>query len=92
MTLQKFKLRTNNVTKATKKDLPQQKQSQGSFKETLLTYLKEVKAEWYKITWPERRQVIMESVVVLVVVFFFTLLVYILDMIFKGLLGLIPGR
>ena len=61
-----------------------------SLKESIILYLKGVKSEWNKITWPERKQVIMESLVVLGVVLFFTVFVYIVDIVFKMLLGLIP--
>lgn len=65
---------------------------QDSLKEGLANYFKGVKSEWGKITWPERRQVMVESFIVLGVVFFFTVLVYTMDIIFKGLLSLIPNR
>ena len=38
---------------------------------------------------PEKRQVVTETVFVIVIVFVFTLAVYLMDIIFKGLLGLI---
>ena len=53
-------------------------------------YLKSVKLEWAKITWPERRQVIAETVAVIAIVFLFTVAVYLIDIIFKAVLGLIP--
>lgn len=56
------------------------------------TYFKGVRAEWGKITWPERRQVITETVFVVVIVFVFTVSVYFLDVFFKWSLGLIPNR
>ncbi len=49
-------------------------------------YFKGVKAEWGKITWPERKQVIAQTIVVLVIVIAFTLYTYGLDIIFKGIL------
>ena len=72
-----------------KKDLPEKTES---LKESVTRYLKGVKSEWGKITWPERRQVMYETLVVLGVVIFFTVLVYIIDLVFRGLLGLIPHR
>ncbi len=54
-------------------------------------YLKSVKLEWAKITWPERRQVIAETLAVIAIVFLFTVSVYIIDIIFKAILGLIPS-
>ncbi len=53
-------------------------------------YLKSVQLEWGKITWPERKQVIAETVAVIAIVFLFTVSVYIIDIIFKAILGLIP--
>ncbi len=55
-------------------------------------YFKGVKSEWYKITWPERQQIFAQTVAVFVIVFIFTLAVYLMDMLFKGLLGLITNR
>ena len=72
------------MSTAGKKNLAEQ-----SFKENITSYLKGVKAEWGKITWPEKRQVIVETVIVLAVVFFFVTLVYVYDTIFGFLLGLL---
>ncbi len=60
-----------------------------AFLEGIVTYFKGVKAEWGKITWPERRQVVAETIFVIVIVFVFTVSVYIMDILFKGLFGLI---
>ena len=35
----------------------------------IIAYLKSVKLEWAKITWPERKQVIAETVAVVAIVF-----------------------
>ena len=51
-----------------------------------VTYFKGVKAEWGKITWPERKQVIAQTTIVLVIVIFFTIYTYGLDIIFRGIL------
>jgi preprotein translocase SecE subunit len=77
------------MTTTKKKEITSQAQS---FKKGLTTYFKGVKSEWWKITWPERRQVIYETFIVLGVCFFFTVFVYILDIIFKWLFHLIPSR
>ncbi len=58
----------------------------------IIAYLKAVRLEWSKINWPERRQVIAETVFVIIIVFAFTVSVYLLDIIFKAVLGLIPTR
>jgi len=60
-----------------------------NFKEKTTTYLKGVKAEWSKVSWPTRKQVVGETIIVLVVVTFFTIVVYVMDIFFKALLGLI---
>ncbi len=49
-------------------------------------YFKGVKSEWGKITWPERKQVVSQTIVVLVVVIAFTIYTYGLDILFKGIL------
>ncbi len=64
-------------------------QPKKDYKEMLVTYFRGVKAEWSKVSWPTRKQVIVETGIVLAVVVFFTLVVYFMDIIFKALLGLI---
>ena len=59
------------------------------FKESLIVYFRGVKAEWGKVSWPLKQQVIVETGVVIAVVTFFTVVVYLMDILFKGLLGLI---
>ena len=61
----------------------------NDFKTSAMTYFKGVKAEWGKVSWPTKNQVIVETGIVLAVVTFFTVVVYIMDIIFKSLLGLI---
>ncbi|MBQ8886615.1 MAG: preprotein translocase subunit SecE [Candidatus Gastranaerophilales bacterium] len=51
-----------------------------------VTYFKGVKAEWGKITWPERKQVIAQTIIVLTIVIAFTIYTYGLDLLFKGIL------
>ena len=53
------------------------------------TYFRGVRTECGKITWPERRKVIAETVFVIAIVFVFTVAVYLMDIIFKAVLGLI---
>lgn len=57
--------------------------------EAIKTYFKGVKAEWGKISWPERTTVVRETISVIVIVFVFTVAIYLMDLIFKGLLSLI---
>ena len=54
--------------------------------EKFITYFKGVKAEWGKITWPERKQVIVQTLIVLAVVIAFTIYTYGLDIIFQGII------
>jgi len=62
---------------------------ENKFVNEIATYFKGVKAEWGKITWPERNQVVVETIFVLGIVIAFTLFVYIIDLIFKFGLDLI---
>jgi len=64
-------------------------QPKNDFNESMITYFKGVKAEWGKVSWPTKNQVIVETGIVLAVVTFFTVVVYIMDIIFKWLLSLI---
>ena len=64
-------------------------EAQKDFKQKIITYFKGVKNEWSKVSWPTKKQVLVETVIVLIVVTFFTLAVYFMDIIFKALLGLI---
>ncbi len=57
--------------------------------DAIKTYFKGVKTEWGKVSWPERRQVIFETFSVIVIVFVFTVAIYLMDLLFKGLLSLI---
>ncbi len=54
------------------------------------TYLKGVRAEWGKITWPEKGQVFAETLFVVIIVFVFTISVYFMDVMFKWALSFIP--
>ncbi len=57
--------------------------------EKVIQYFKGVKLEWGKITWPERKQVIAQTIVVLVIVIAFTIYTYGLDVLFKGIINLL---
>lgn len=54
-----------------------------------ITYLKGVKAEWGKITWPDSKQVIAQTIVVILVVTAFTIITFGLDIIFKGIIQVV---
>lgn len=57
--------------------------------EAIKTYFKGVKTEWGKVSWPEKNQVIVETLSVIVIVFVFTVAIYLMDLLFKGVLSLI---
>lgn len=67
------------------------KKEEQTLKEKTTTYLKGVRTEWDKITWPDKKQVGVETIIVLVVVFFFTLLIFVYDVLFEFIFSLIPG-
>ena len=54
-------------------------------KQDIITYFKGVRTEWSKITWPEKNQVVVETLFVLAIVFFFTIFIYVVDRIFIAL-------
>ena len=60
-------------------------------KQAIITYFQGVRAEWGKINWPEKQQVVAETIFVVAIVAFFTVSVYLIDIIFKAILGLIPN-
>jgi preprotein translocase subunit SecE len=55
----------------------------NAFIESMKKYFRGVRAEWGKITWPEKNQVTMETLFVIVIVSAFTVAVYLIDIIFK---------
>ena len=56
---------------------------------SIKTYFKGVRTEWGKISWPERRQVVFETVAVIIIVFAFTVSIYLMDLLFKWILSFI---
>ena len=56
---------------------------------SIQSYFRGVRTEWGKINWPERKQVIAETVFVIIIVFVFTVAVYLMDIIFKSIFDLI---
>ena len=61
------------------------------FKQSMITYFTGVRAEWGKVVWPEKSQVIAYFFAVLVVCAAFTLLIFCLDLLFEFLFGFIPS-
>ena len=51
----------------------------------IVEYFKGIKSEWGKITWPERKQVIAQTIIVLVIVTIFTVYTYGLDLLLQGI-------
>ena len=56
-------------------------------KNAVITYLRGVRTEWGKITWPEKNQVVVETFFVVAIVFVFTVFIYLVDIIFNWGLG-----
>ena len=65
-------------------------QNENSFFDNVKTYLKGVKSEWGKITWPSKQQVIGETIQVIVITTIFTVLILSMDLIFKWILSFLP--
>ena len=67
----------------------------NAFLESIKKYFRGVRAEWGKITWPEKNQVVMETLFVIIIVFAFTVAVYLMDILFKygtkGFVQLLKG-
>ena len=57
--------------------------------ESIKTYFKGVKAEWGRISWPQKNQIVAETFSVIVIVFVFTVAIYFIDLVFKFLLSLL---
>ena len=55
--------------------------------DSIKKYFRGVRAEWGKITWPERQQVYVETIFVIAIVAAFTLAVYGMDKIFQWMLS-----
>ena len=68
------------------------KNEEQNILENTKNYFKEVKTEWNKITWPDRQQILVQTVAVFFVVFVFTVIVYLMDIVFKYSLDLITNR
>ena len=60
-------------------------------KQALITYFKGVRTEWGKITWPEKNQVVVETIFVIGIVAVFTIFIYFVDIIFNALLSGFKG-
>lgn len=56
---------------------------------SLVSYIKETKTELKRVSWPSRKELLKNTGVVLTVVISSTLLVWVLDSVLSGALGLI---
>ena len=56
-------------------------------KQSIITYFRGVRTEWGKITWPEKNQVVVETLFVLAIVIMFTVFIYVVDVLFNALLA-----
>ncbi len=56
---------------------------------SLGTYIKETRQELKKVTWPTKKELLKNTGVVLTVVITSTLLVWVIDTLLSGILGLI---
>lgn len=59
------------------------------FIKKITRFLKEVKSEMKKVTWPNRKELTSYTVIVIVSVFIVAGIIWILDSAFTGILGLI---
>lgn len=55
----------------------------------IMTYFKGVRAEWGKISWPERQQVFGETLFVIVIITVFTIAVFAMDKGFEAIVKLL---
>ena len=70
-----------------------QKEVQGEGKSfNFLEFLKEVKAEFLKVSWPSKEQVINEFFSVLVLVTLLTGIIFLLDKVFAIMVGFFTGN
>jgi len=69
---------------------PKVKESEkANYIEQLSTFLKEVKAEFKKITWATKKETIATTVVVLAITFFFAAYLGLVDIIFSKIISLL---
>ena len=60
-----------------------------SFKDSIVQYFKGVRLEWGKITWPEKNQIVAQTIAVVVIVTIFTLYTYGLDKFFLWIISVL---
>jgi preprotein translocase subunit SecE len=57
----------------------------------LLSFLRDVRAELKKVTWPSRNEVYSTTIVVIIATVFFGLYLYFMDLIFSWVLNQVRG-
>jgi preprotein translocase subunit SecE len=67
----------------------QEEKQKVSVQQGLKTYFKGVKAEWGKVSWPQKNQITIDTITVLIVTVCFTILVFCVDKIFEFILSFI---
>ena len=65
------------------------KVAEENFTETLGEYLKGVRSEWKRITWPTREMITSETIVVLFLTALVTLMIFLIDIILNGVIDVI---
>jgi len=81
---QEKKTSNKKNTKAKVKEL-----EKPNYIDQLVTFLKEVKAEFKKITWANKKETIATTVVVLAITFFFAAYLGLVDIIFSKIISLL---
>ncbi len=62
-------------------------EKKGNIFKRIVRFFKEVKAELKKVTWPTKNQSVKNTVVVLVFLVVIGLFVFLIDLLFQGVLG-----
>ena len=62
-------------------------EKKGNIFKRIVRFFKDVKAELKKVTWPTKKQAVRNTVVVLVFLVVIGLFVFLLDLLFQGVLG-----
>ncbi len=80
------------ATIVNEKEVIEQKAEAESKPFNTLEFLKEVRTEFSKITWPSRDQITKEFISVLLLVFVITGIIFLLDKIFEVIVNFFNGR
>ena len=80
------------ATIVNEKEIIQEKAEIESKPFNLIEFLKEVRTEFVKITWPSREQVTREFISVVLLVFVITGIIFLLDKIFEFVTNFFNGK